>query len=487
MATVIRGGTVLAWDGRGHVAVPGGVVLIEGGRIAYAGPEGRAPAHAAAEVIDATGLVVAPGFVNTHVHASIQATTLWGLDAGRRDVYGSLYLAYQPREDQGQTPLTPGEERDIVEFSLGRLLRQGSTTVVEMGSVNADPDLLAEVIGAIGIRAYTGPGFRSASYFYDQNNRLQYRWDHEAGRRGLQRALAFHDRWDGAFSGRLRAMIIPRNADTCPPELLREAHRHAVERGAVMQIHTAQHLIEFQEIMRRHGRTPVRFLYELGILGPHMTLGHCVYVSGHSKTAVPGDDDLEILAGTGTSVAHSPREYLRYGHILETFARYRRHGVNMTIGTDTLPQDMISEVRFASYLAKVIERDYAAATAEEVFYAATVGGARALQRDDLGRLAPGAVADVVLWDLRNLRVGPYFEPIKALVHCATGDDVDTVLVDGEVVVRGGRALRMTEERVILRRVQAIAEKVCRHRWPELLADAESVAAVHARVQHELPG
>ncbi|HEX6989881.1 MAG TPA: chlorohydrolase family protein [Bacillota bacterium] len=466
MRTLISGGTALIWNGTGHEIVEDAAVAVEGNRIVYAGARAGLGEFAAETTIDARGKVVTPGLINTHIHANVQATAIFSLDTGRRDMYNSAYLAYQPVRGQGGAGLTPEEQASMAEFSLAGVLRRGSTTVVEMGIVASQPDILAEAVGQVGIRCYTGPGFRSANYAFDQQGRLHYEWDEEAGWRGLERAVAFHRKWDGAFNGRLRAMLIPRNADTCTPELMVAAYRRARELGCIMQIHTAQHLIEYQEIMRRHGKTPVQFLHDLGILGPHMTVGHCVYVTGHSATATPGNRDLEILAETGTSVAHSPLVFARNGRILETFARYLRHGVNMTVATDTFPQDLISEMRLGLYLAKVLEGDYAAVTAEDMFHAATIGGARALQRDDLGRLAPGALADVVLWDLNNLRIGPYFDPVKALVHCATGDDVDTVLVDGRVVVEGGRVLGARTEPELVEVAQRIAEKICRHRWPD---------------------
>src|SRR5947199_7165284 len=104
-------------------------------------------------------------------------------------------------------------------------------------------------------------------------------------------------------------------------------------------------------------------------------------------------------------------------------------------------------MRWASNLCKIVENDFTLGTAADVFGAATLGGARALGRDDLGRLAPGAKADVVVVDLGKLRIGPYRDPIRALVQCGTGDDVEQVWVDGRVVVEGGRVLGVDQDRL----------------------------------------
>ena len=132
--------------------------------------------------------------------------------------------------------------------------------------------------------------------------------------------------------------------------------------------------------------------------------------------------------------------------------------MNVGLGTDTYPRDLISEMRWASLLCKVVEHDFTVATAADVFNAATLAGARALRRDDIGRLAPGAKADIVILDMQSLRIGPYRDPIKALVNCGTGDDVETVIVDGRTVVADGRVVGIDEE-ALRREAQQEAERL----------------------------
>jgi cytosine/adenosine deaminase-related metal-dependent hydrolase len=136
--------------------------------------------------------------------------------------------------------------------------------------------------------------------------------------------------------------------------------------------------------------------------------------------------------------------YVRQGKILGSFSRYREMGINMPLGTDTFPQDMIVEMRWAAQACKWVDRNANHGTAREVFNAATLGGARALGRDDIGRLAPGAKADITIIDLSKLHIGPVDDPIKSMVYAASGSDVDTVLVDGKIVVEGGRVPGINE-------------------------------------------
>src|SRR5262249_2126031 len=157
----------------------------------------------------------------------------------------------------------------------------------------------------------------------------------------------------------------------------------------------------------------------------------------------------------------------RRGNGLESFHRYRAAETNVGLGTDTYPRDLISEMRWASLVCKIVEHDFTLATSADVFAAATLGGARALGRDDLGRLAPGAKADVVIVDMAKLRIGPYRDPIRALVQCGTADDVEQVLVDGRVVVDGGRVLGVDERRLLAdaqREAERLWDSVPRWHW-----------------------
>jgi cytosine/adenosine deaminase-related metal-dependent hydrolase len=253
-------------------------------------------------------------------------------------------------------------------------------------------------------------------------------------------------------------MLFPYQVDTCSPALLSATRKVADELGVGVEIHAGQNLLEFHEILRRHGKTPVELLAETGLLGPDLLVGHCIISTAHHLAAVPGGRDLELLAASGTTVAHCPLVFARRGNALESFHRYRASGVNVALGTDTYPRDLIAEMRWASLVGKIADRDFLVATAADVFSAATLGAAKALRRDDLGRLAPGAKADLVVVDMQSLRIGPYRDPIKALVNCATGDDVERVIVDGRTVVEDKRVVGV-DERELLRSAQKEAERL----------------------------
>ena len=225
-----------------------------------------------------------------------------------------------------------------------------------------------------------------------------------------------------------------------------------------MALHTSQSVNEFLEITRRHGKTPIEWLRDIGFLGPDVILGHCdPHCAGGSWTNWSGDD-IGILADSGTNVAHCAWVFARRGIAMESFARYLARGVNMTLGTDTCPQSMIDGLRFTAVVGKIVDRQTEVATAADVFNAATLGGAKALGRDDLGRIAPGAKADLLLWNGASLTMTPLRDPIRNIVYSATAEDLDTVLIDGEVRMRG-RQIPGVDIAELTRDLQAAGERM----------------------------
>jgi 5-methylthioadenosine/S-adenosylhomocysteine deaminase len=142
------------------------------------------------------------------------------------------------------------------------------------------------------------------------------------------------------------------------------------------------------------------------------------------------------------SISHYPVNIARRARFLDSWQSYRKAGVNIALGIDTYPRDMILQMRNASYFGKVANRNLKAATAAEAFEAATLNGARSVGRDDIGKLAPGAKADIIVIGLDGrgtLRFGPVRDPIKSLIDCGIGDDVETVIVDGRTCMETARS------------------------------------------------
>jgi 5-methylthioadenosine/S-adenosylhomocysteine deaminase len=309
----------------------------------------------------------------------------------------------------------------------------------------------------VGMRLYMGPGYRSARWYTDDGKEVKYAWDKEAGLRGLERAIRFIEEHDGAQNGRVKGFLSPLQVDTCTADLLRRSREAATSMGVPLALHTSQSVNEFLEITRRHGLTPIEWLREIGFLGPEVILGHAIVVAPGSWSNWAGDD-VGILADTGTNVAHCVWVFARRGMAMESFARYLARGVNMTLGTDTCPQSMIEGLRYTAVVSKIVDRQTEVATAADVFNAATLAGAKALGRDDLGRIAPGAKADLLLWRGDSIFMTPVRDPIRNLVYSAAAEDLDTVLIDGEVRMRG-REIPNVDLAALTRDLQAAGERM----------------------------
>jgi 5-methylthioadenosine/S-adenosylhomocysteine deaminase len=451
VATLLRAGWAVAFDGARHRVIPNGEVAFEGTQILYAGPKWDGTAT---RVVDAPGMLASPGFINTHGHIGVELMAPFvDLPAagGRRGRY-SVSQAYASRRDLPQS-LTPEEQQISGEFGLVQQLKCGATTIVDaagsgplwwLGNPPDDEEMLLETTERVGARIYASLSFRTGRVHYGAEGPANWYWDEEFGHEGLRRAVDFALKHRNTRGGLAQTMLCPHAVDNCSPELLVASKRAADEHGLLVQVHCAQYEFENQRIKDRYGVTPVEHLARIGFLGPNTILGHTIYVQGH--VAVGGDParDLKLIADSGASVAHSPLPFARRGETLQSFGRYRDAGVNVSIGCDIWPADIIAEMRLAWFLAKAIARTPDTPTCWDVYDAATLGGARALHRPDLGRLAAGATADVVLVDLNRHHFGPVVDPIRALVTCGTGQDVHAIWVQGRQVVDAGRVLYADE-------------------------------------------
>lgn len=444
--TCIEGGLVVAFDGTEHRLIRDGVVVYAADRIvhvgsAYAGPR--------AQTIDARGKLVIPGQISGHAHVSAQEGGRLLIDGGRRDFFRSGFLNYLPtRGDGGTSFMRDADGRASLRFGLASLVRHGITTVIPFAPGGPDAGAtMVEETTAFGVRIYHAPVALSGRYFFDGDGRLHRVIDEAAGLRALEATAAFIESYDGAADGRVRGLVTVDEFYNATPRLLREARVLATRLGVGLTMHFCEQVMEFLDTVRDTGKTPAAVLRDEGILGPDVLLAHAVYLSGHRATAYPHGGDLEILASSGASVVHAPAGFARRGITLESFDRYRAAGVNMVMGTDVYPLDILSEMRTAALACKLFEQSHEAAPAMAVFNASNLGGARALRRDDLGRLAPGAKADIVMLDWDNLHIGPFTDPIRALIYQGSPDMVHTVICDGRVLLENKRLLVCDEAEV----------------------------------------
>ena len=438
----------------GHVYLRNADLAFVGDTITYVGP--RYEGEAAGE-IDGRGRLVIPGLVNVHSHPSSEplrkGITDETLSPGFH--HSSLYEFLTAFDNDAEGRVA------CLRVALAELMLSGCTTVTDLSSPY---DEWLDTLAASGIRAVVAPGFRDARWLTRDGHAIEYEWDDAAGKEGFERARAVIDLAAQHPCGRLSGMVYPAQIDTCRPDTLRDACDYAVERNLPFQTHVAQSVAEFHEIHRRHGKTPIGLLEDVGALGEHTILGHAIFLDHHPWLHWTSREDVARVAAAGATVAHCPTVFARRGITLRTFGGYRRAGVGLGIGTDTYPHNMLEEMRTAAQCARVIGESVADLTTRDVFDAATLGGARALRRDDLGRLAPGCKADFVMVETRHPAMMPLREPLRSLLFVAAERAVREVWIGGRPVVENREVLGID--------------------LPSALADLE---AAQARSMERVPG
>lgn len=474
MKTYIENGTVIAWQDGRHQVIDAGVVVIEDDTILEVGQTPSRPPDAHDQWLDARGRIVAPGFVNTHLHVTdtlytkgyLDEATSTGATAGTTATnYGALYKTLPAVRHA----VDPQAQLIGAECAFAELARTGCTTVVEMGydyEVGGDGDIgitreVAEIAVRIGLRCYSAPRFRAMHYGSAPGGKVWYQRYPDGGRKRFRDCVDFCIGWDGKFDGRLRTMLAPGQIDTCDPELLRDTRRVADQHKLLIQVHAGQSPNEYQRIQTEYGMSTVEYMLDTGMLGPDCLIGHGQTMTADGNMGSLKPHEVAALRDSRTTVVHLPWVKARRGGVINSIHKYREHGIRQSMGTDSYPFDMFNELRTAATVCRIVERSVEAVTSHEVYTLATVGGADALGRPDLGRLAPGCKADIMLVRTDTFKAAPVYDPFMFMVLSATGDDVDRVLVDGRTIVECGRVLEVNMPDAVARLNQA-AERVRRN-------------------------
>ena len=475
MSIGIKGKWVIAHDGREHRLLRDGVVVTDDKRIKYVGK------NYSGEVdrwIDAGHHVVSPGFICTHTHASSAPKDKSFIDdTGAKSLYMSSLG--ENLTALGRS-INPEDYHVFSKYSMAELLRSGCTTMVEIGMVGTlGAETAVRYIGEMGMRAVEGVGISDGRWARSQAANFQTVWgDPEDGLKRLDEAEAFVKRYDGAHDGRLIAALYPSTVDQVSEGLQRAVREKADELKVPVSIHAAQWVVEFQNMIRMYKMTPVEFLRHTGLLGPDLIIGHGWAIAGHPLLAYPevGSSDLQILAESGATVSHDPLVFLKRGNKMHSHTKYLDAGVNVSIGCDTSPQDMLNEMRMASYVTKLADWSCFSGTAAEVHTSATIGGAKGIGRDDLGRLAEGCLADIAVVNMETINNVPCRDPVKNLVNCATRSDVEYVIVNGEIVVKEGKLLTIDEDKLVeevQRTTEAVWDRIKDNHYQNLESDEVS--------------
>ncbi|MBM3537405.1 MAG: amidohydrolase family protein [Alphaproteobacteria bacterium] len=468
---------VIAWDetARRPVYRRDIDVVFAGNRIISVGGGYRKPVD---ETIDGRRYLVMPGLIDAHSHAMSENVGRGVTEElGNPQLYMSGLFDLKPPFLIGHSMAKSADNAESLraanEVAMAELLMSGVTTIADLGMPYEG---WADTVAGSGIRAVIAPMYRSARWVVRTGHSVEYEWDEKGGERAMREALDLVDRVSRHQSGRLTGMVSPAQVDTCSKELLLDSLAEAKRRGLPVTLHCGQAVWEFLEITRRHGKTPMQWLGDIGFLTERTLLAHAIFIDTHSWLRWHTKRDVALLAETGTSVAHCPTVFSRYGQMMENVGAYIRAGVNVAIGTDTQPHNMLEELRTALILGRIAAEDVTAVNAAEIFAAATSAGARALLREDIGRIAVGTKADLVLIDLDEPTMMPARDPLRSLLFTSAERAVREVYVDGVRVVAEGEPLfvdrRKAAERLARaqeRIIAAVPQTDLRKRQPEAIS------------------
>jgi cytosine/adenosine deaminase-related metal-dependent hydrolase len=422
-------------DGR-HRLYENGEIVFEDGAVVFVGH--RFPGEVARRV-DYGQALIGPGFVDCDALSDLD-TTILGYDnqpawkKGR--VWPRSYLEAGPYEMYSREELAFQKKH-----AFATLIRNGITTALPIaslfyrawGETAEEFEDAAEAAAALGLRAYLGPAYRTGNQLVEADGTITPHYDEERGLAELDAAIDFARRHDGTAGGLIRAMFAPDRIETSTAELLRRTAAAARELDIPVRLHCCQSKIEYDLVLAQHGMSPPEWLRGLGFLDERCLLPHGTVVSGSRLVERPGRD-LEIIRDAGASIVHCPLVSGRHGNAIDHFGRYRAMGLKIAMGTDTSPPDMVMNLQVGMILARTMAGSAAAVRSEDYYDAATIGGADALRRPDLGRLQPGARADIVVFDLDRPHTGQVIDPIQTMLLTGHGRDVSTVVIDGRFVM-----------------------------------------------------
>jgi len=433
---LIHGGIVLTMDERRSVLEDGGVA-IERGRIAEVGTSAQLrKRYRGREQFDARGMVVLPGLVNLHFHTDNFSRGVGehlGLEAWLDTIYYPM-LAAMSQDDARKAGL----------LAYTEVVKGGTTCVNDM---YIKLPALADAAERVGIRAVLsseGADLVPGQESLEDNERALLERNNSAG---------------GRITFRFGVEWVP----VCSAQYIRRCRELADKHGVGIHVHLNESQEEVRLCREKYGKPPVEFVHELGLLGPDVVAAHCVWLS---------DREIQIMRDTGTHISYNPVSNAKLGNGVARAVDYLKAGINVGLGTDDAPcnnnNDMFEVMKYASLFQKAVHTDASLLPSQQVLEMATRGGARALGLEkDIGSLEAGKKADVILVNMRvpsltPLFTGRNFNAFAHLVFAAHGENVDTVIIDGQVVMKGRRMLTVDEQEVIDSATEA-AERVIQAR------------------------
>ena len=402
-----------------------------------------------------TNRLIIPGLINNHTHTVLNVLRGAIENAGAADrVYGYMVPI--------SFVMTDEDRKALAAVGCLEAIKSGTTTLVDpLRFVNS----YAETMANTGLRLYLAES--AADAVTTEIRTSGYRYDKSWGDAFLERTLQLIDNHHATKNNRVQCMVAAHATDICSPWLLRELNDIAHSKGLRRTIHLAQSSQEVTQVKSMaEGKTPVEYLLENDWLGRDVLAAHCSYCT---------TSDIGLLSETATSMAHCPASSARRGyHGLANMPGLVDLGVNVTLGTDNMSEDMFEAMRVGLILNRGMREDTGVPTPKDIFNWATINPAYSLEREDLGNIDKNMKADISIVRLDRAHLSPIIDTLSSLVHYGQASDVESVIVDGEWVMKEGKVLTMDEEEVITQAQNATirAWSALKKQWGDIIIPEE---------------
>lgn len=445
MDIIIKDSTIITMDEQ-RTIISGGSIAIQNENIVEIGiAKELLEKYPGAKVIDAHGKIVMPGFVNTHDHM------FQGLIKGLGD---DRVLIDWFRHVTGPSSVQLTPEDCYIAGMLGCLesIRSGATTVVDYMYPHARPDLSEPIIKAMiesGIRGIYGRGFIDSGKDEGIPQELI-----ENSSDALEDARQLYSRYNGYNNGMISVWLTPIVIWGLSTEALKDVRSLASETGMKISLHIAETPYEVENANKRFGMSELSYLAETNFLGPDVLAVHCVYLNQR---------DIRILKHFDVKVSHNPISNMYLSSGVAPIPEMIMSGITVGLATDGAAsnnnQNMLQTLKFTSLLHKVATKDSTVITAEKVFEMSTIDGARAVGLSDyIGSIEVGKKADLIILNLNNPFVIPVHNPVSAITYSSTGSEVETVMINGQLVMENNKVLTF-DEADILEKVKIAADNL----------------------------
>jgi len=398
-----------------------GAILIKNGRIAFVGKTAAAPRAEADVKIDAKGKAALPGLINGHTHVPM---TLFRGIAEDKPLQAWLTETIWPLE----LKLKPDDVYAGALLGCLEMIRSGTTCFADM---YFHEEMVADAVRESGLRGVLAEGI------FDIGNE-------SLGKEMLSRSVNFAESFRGHAEGRISVMLGPHAAYTCSRDLLKEVHEKATGLNVGVHFHLAESRGMFSDLEKEYGISEVEFLNKIGFLTGHVLAAHCIDLS---------EDEMQIISERDVNVVHAPVANMKIGLGVARIRALMDLGVNVGLGTDgpasnnTL--DMFETIKVAALLQKLDHHNPAVMTTYDALKMATLSGAKALRLErDVGTLEVGKRADLILIDLSKPHLKPMHNVYANIVYSAHGSDVDTVIVDGNILMENHQLKTLDEQEVM---------------------------------------